>query len=339
MTKIGIELEHFVFDGNGNAPSIDLISTLYCRLCAEGYSFNKDQTVGVYKDTVWGRLYIKPDAYTHLLEIAFPPLSSLNDFSSIYGDTLETLSKALDDCGLHIEQGGCLHDMPLHYQIMASSDMQLARTKILAQRKLPLGNLAVPLFTSLIASTQVHLDQTADDPYSMSKKLYGIEYLFPLLFSSSKQFRNTQAHCIRPLIYRDNFVEGYTLTGFPAEVANSEAEYEGMVSQPWFIKDYSLIVPRAFRTIEFRGVDSLSSCNTILEMLALRLATRLVCAEIEPYENSRKHFYAVCESGRCDISLLIEHLLLLRQGASSLPTEVTLVLKKVFGEIESVIES
>lgn len=343
MSRIGVELEHFILSNDGHAPSIDAVNHAYACLLGKGYAPCTDESgvhkVGVQKNSDFGLVVVKPDAFSHLLEIAFPPVPSISDFANLYSEVIEDLSGALEKAALHIQHGGCLNDLPLNYQVMASSEMQLARTRVLEKRNLPASNLAIPLFTGVIASTQVHLDHSSHAIWNEIHPLYRTEYLFPLLFSASNKFRGEEAHCVRPLIYRHNLNDHYVLTGFPSTLPDSVPDYEQLQQQSWFIKDYSLIVPRAFGTIEFRGVDSLPTCDSISQMLALRLTTRSIAPEVEPYENQRGHYYAVCETGKCETGLLETHLLKIKQAANRFPSQLTKLLIPTIRQIECSIES
>ena len=75
--SFGLEQEHFILKA-GAAPAPADIVELFTRLSRRGlgvYSKPTDGTAGIVAlETRSGRLEIKPDGFTHVLEVAFLPL-------------------------------------------------------------------------------------------------------------------------------------------------------------------------------------------------------------------------------------------------------------------------
>lgn len=301
--SFGLEQEHFILKA-GAAPNPADIVELFTRLSCRGlgaYKQPTDGTAGVVAlETQSGRLEIKPDGFTHVLEVAFPPLQHPAEMLMLYDEVWGGIWQEIEPLGLTLQMGGCLpHELADRHSFPVSAQ-SLERQEVLLTRKMPQAPFSIDLFSAVMCATHVHLPATSPGVYGLLPFLYSYEYLIPLLFSTSHEFNGQTVHCVRPLMYRDSFADSYPATAFPVQVPDSPDAHRALIaaSHP-FVRDYSFIVPRSFGTVEFRTACAQPSAQAALELTALYIAIwhlaqqGIVSAVAEP----RAHFYRVCELG------------------------------------------
>lgn len=300
----GIEQEHFIFR-DGKSPTLQEIFLFFNALKKEGFSEHVTDSNGrplsVALGTSHGQVIIKNDFCTHILEIAFPPLNSVLVFERLYKEVVGRIGDSLSTVGCNIKYGGSLDHVPIETVLVPNdNNHNKARLEHLLNRPLPNRRYTDRKFNAAISATQIHLNVFDRSFYKIMPSLYSFEYLFPLLFSNSKTFIGYSAHCVRPLIYRDNFSPSYKACAFPDPVPNTEASYDKMLSKSeHFIRDYTFIAPRTNGTVEYRSGCSQNESGDIVNMLALRVATYYAAENGKrPYSRQSKEvFYQVCEAG------------------------------------------
>lgn len=326
--KFGVEQEHFILK-NGKPPQHTDIEDLFNLLRQNGFypiCINGDGKIGtIAKETTHGTLSIKNDFCTHILEVAFPPLSNLNDFICYYEENFETIKAALFSLGMNIEYGGILHTLPNEVILYAPNQATTIRQQRLVNRYVEPKRFSEVKFFAAICATQIHVEMPTNDLYNYLPQLYAYDYLAPLFFSNSKLFNNQRAHCVRPLIYRDSFDLSYRTYGFPSFIPKSQSDYENFIkNSTGFIKDYCLIIPREdLGTIEFRSACAQNSIATILELIVLRILVTYAAryAYQEEPQNIQEQFYKVCETGLISPEILKNHLNILENVASFISHE------------------
>lgn len=303
ISSFGIEQEHFLLKA-GDVPTADDIVTLFIRLAKRGlgsYVQPTDGTAGmVVRKMALGQLEIKTDGCTHVLEVAFPPLCHPAELLALYEETWGSIREEIIPLGLTLIEGGCLPNELGNYQKFPVSAEAQSRQQRLMMRPMPQKQFSVALLSTVMAATHVHLPTTDTSDYALLPFLYSYEYLVPLLFSRSHEFRGHQAQCVRALMYRDSFADSYAATAFPTRIPNSPESHQALVdASESFVRDYSFIVPRSFGTLEFRTACAQPSAEEALQLTALYMSIwqlaqgRQLSAVLAP----RDHFYRVCELG------------------------------------------
>lgn len=309
--SFGLEQEHFILKA-GAAPAPADIVELFTRLARRGLGAYKQPTDGtagiVALETKSGRLEIKTDGFTHVLEVAFPPLCYPAELFTFYDEAWGGIRQEIEPLGLTLHPGGCLLEELADRQSFPVSADSLERQRVLLTREMPAQPFSVDLLSAMMCATHVHLPARGPGVYRLLPFLYSYEYLIPLLFSTSHEFRGQTAHCVRPLMYRDSFADSYPATAFPVQVPDSPDAHRALIaaSRP-FVRDYSLIVPRSFGTIEFRTACAQPSAQAALELTALYIAIWHLAQHgvTSAVANPRAHFYRVCELGLagCDANV------------------------------------
>lgn len=300
--RFGVEHEFFVLAKDNSPPELSQMHDYFVRIAEANHgktSYRHNIASSVLIPTTFGNLEIKNDYCTHILEFAFPPVIQPSDFITLFADIENQTRHLFDVLGLTVVPGGVI-EIPREFHICPSHDDSGQRTKQVLSRALPHKPLANLNFNAAIAATQIHLDLFDEKIYGCLPILYDLEYIIPLCFSESTNLFGCAAHCIRPLVYFDNFEDAYLANAVPISIPHSKAEYERLLGKTkGFIRDYSFIAPTAYRTIEFRTGCSQKDVNHILEMVAFRVVALMACLNKSPVSsgNSRKHFIDVCISG------------------------------------------
>lgn len=343
--SVGVEQERFILK-HGVAPTCTDITNLLARMARKGvcsYQLSSDHTAGIAtRTTPWGTLDIKPDGFTHVLEVAFPPVPTPTIFESMHAETWGYIREAAQQEGLYFSDIGCLPDHLPNEQAFPVSALAADRQGKLLKRPLPTRTFGSVMLSSVMAATHVHLPALRSSASTMAliPVLYSYEYLVPWLFSRSRQFRGHWAHCVRPLIYRDSFADSYRAAGFPVRVPNSLETYDQLVADSEsFVRDYSFIVPRSFGTVEFRTACSQASVEAILELIGLYRAIwqLALLGEFSAVPDSRSHFYAVCEHGSAVVDPAAQSdLERLRTVSESLPDEWAVFARRALSRASQV---
>lgn len=296
----GIEEEFFVMHGSGRAPATDEIDALFIKLCELGCRGVGGSALGVPGGAVFeadGRAaVIKTEHCTHVLEIAFPPLTCPLEFCELWKQVFGLLTAAMDWLGLRIQAGSVLGEVPSHHVRPNENDPGGARQRRLIERPSTGSELFVAELFAVICSTQVSLGAAWQGVAANLESYYALEYLFPLLYSRGSRFGEQQAHSIRPLIMQANFTAEFGQVGFPADVRQSVAENE--MGATVGRRSYAYIARRENR-VEFRSADCQGDVDRVLEIAALRLLIHELVkgGYREPdIDSSRNRFFDACHA-------------------------------------------
>src|SRR5262245_42637338 len=86
--RFGVEQEQFILHDDGTPPSHGDMDEFYALLREQGHAPTAHDAAGrilaVERATQWGALVVANDGFTHILEVAFPPLRDLNLFRQLY---------------------------------------------------------------------------------------------------------------------------------------------------------------------------------------------------------------------------------------------------------------
>lgn len=313
----GVEQEFILLKNKGDVPSDQDIDRLYQLFMKEGFDINErneeGKITGIEKQMPYGIVEIKCEVCTHILEIVFPPLSETKDFIFLYKAVYKLLQEILGSLNLCCLQRSVLPEFPENYIIRTGEEVK-KRFLVLDDKEEE--SYSADFFPILISSTQIHLNILDSNLYKDLHKYYDFEYLFPLFFSNSEHYDQLSAHCLRPLLYRDNFPLNNSANSFPKVIPKSESAYIKQFDRCDPVhRDYSFICPRPeLGTVEYRTACTQNDPNQILEMIALRagIHSLIKAGTVTEFRNSREVFYDVCESGKIAGELLEKdyHLLL-----------------------------
>ena len=338
----GIEQEFFIFNKDGTVPSNKEIDGLYFSFLKNGYElFEKNENkeiIGIKKTTQFGEILLISEVCTHIIEIVFPPLSKLNNFELLYNEIVTNLITILNESNLIMFYKAILSEFPKNFIIRTSSK---TKNRLLNYDYNTKNKYSLNLFLILISSTQIHLNILDNKFYNNLLKYYHFEYLFPLLFSNSSNYEELNAHCIRPLLYKDNYHENYYANSFPEILPNTEYKYSQFLNKSvGFVRDYTLICPRPeLQTVEFRTTCTQYDLNKILDIIALRVAIHsLITNNINlKTRNGRDFFYKVCETGIVKKEILQNDYNLLKKSIELIDKQYINHLKKVLNKIEKIL--
>lgn len=341
MIDFGIEQEFLILKSTGKVPSNVDIDNLYNLILENGFKptiFNeKKQLIGVKKNYNEGTVIFKSEVCTHIFEIVFSPFEDLNLFAGYYNNQIKFFKDSLNKLNLEIFPKSALpslNEEPI-YRILKNVKDRAILTNYNTE-----GEFSFKEYLILISSTQIHLNILDDFFYRNLKFYYYFEYVFPLLYSTSKQ-KTRNAHCLRPLFYRDSYNNDYIFNSYPRTIPKSKIEYQSSLEKSvGFVKDYTLISPRNdLNTVEFRTTDTQFEIGNILEIISLRIAIHiLIINESElPIDtnNSRDIFYIVCETGQIEKEKLKNDYNMLSKSVNLIDKQYVLHLERALMKIEN----
>jgi hypothetical protein len=281
---IGIEVEYFIAhvhtDGSFTLATKDEYMKVVGYLI-RNFSYldtlSSGQVGRVSKDTSLGFVAIKPDFAWHILEIAFPPRSNLEELEVVVDSILFQVDEALNVYGLQRLDLSCLPRVPAYIELV-----ELARLSghiDLLRNQSDESIYSNPLYPALIAATHVHLNVLNEDTFLLLPKLYSFESEARAKFSRVQNFSGIQSNRHRELFYKHNLGSRYLLSDIPEEIPNNLATYADLYDRsirlfpndPYFpVRDLTAIRPTRFGTIEFRSSCSFLEGKKLLAIAAFR---------------------------------------------------------------------
>jgi len=322
----GVEQEHFVFHPGKRPPSHRTIEHLWDLLIANsGFSERCANSTGmrlsIQRPSPHGPIVISNDACTHIIEVSFPKMASLDAFAELYQTTWETLEGNLCELDLEIYLGSSIDDcLPrksteakdarhahvIDLDDLASvnwrpkeSDPDGARLRKILQR-MKLGSpLFAQAFPACFTATHINFDLDVNEVVSRLHGLYAREIDVPARFAQCGVFRQVSGRCVRLLSWLANFHGSYPLLGIPARLPDSVKEYEELCSQ-CDGRDFSFVSIRNARRVEFRSACSQPTVEDVLDLIRFRWESYQISVD-EPVldmESIRAEFIRVCKNGR-----------------------------------------
>lgn len=338
--QFGVETEHFLFREARPASQND-INELFAQLRSEGFQpgpcDGDSQLRYMWRPTKAGPVVLKTDYCTHIVEGAFPPVTDVGLFCSLYDEYWRVLNGCVRTLGLRILPGAVLSDVP-DVIFFATDPDDGERLRRLNERSVTLGPYGHQYCFAAMAATQVHLNILDSQFYARLPMLYQMEYLVPLLFSNGQNFRGRYAYSVRPLLYRDSFDASWLACGVPQHIPDSPAAYQAMVdSNGEFVRDYSFICPSRHGTVEFRSACSQTALSKIVELIALRAGTVWAARRglVTPWGSSRELFYHTCETGQPPQDVVQRDLATLKLISGELPDPLDRSLCRAVQRAES----
>jgi hypothetical protein len=296
LPYFGVEQEHFVFHPGKRPPSHRTTELLWDLLIANsGFSPRSTTSSGmrlsIERDSQYGPIVISNDSCTHIIEVAFPKMDSIDAFAELYQTTWQTLEEhlreleleiylgsSIDDCwpqnSAFVKDENCsntidLDDVSVINWRPKESEPEGTRLKKFLQRQ----RLEDPLFTqsfpACFTSTHINFDLDAEEVIRRLPGLYAHEVDVPKRFTQCKVFRGVKGQCVRLLAWLANYHRPYPMLGIPDRLPISLAEYNELCSQ-CDGRDYSFVSIRDARRVEFRSACSQPTVYDVLELIRFR---------------------------------------------------------------------
>jgi hypothetical protein len=341
---VGVEEERFVLNADGSAPSLEQVLQIFETLAKEGFQRRQVDERGrpfsLGKEYSEGYLSLKMDSFTHIVEIALPPIFSPERIKQILEDTWTSVVQASDRLGLVIIQDNSYLPNPSGAQFMPN----FTRAQWMLDREKPkargLSNYDPELFLGTMTSTQVHLN-AEKDIYPQLPKLYEFEYLISILFRN--QSMQDPAFDNRNMTWLSVFPPSYCAAGIPDPIPFERRQYEALIEKTQdFRKDYGFIVPRKTGSIEFRTADSQPSSDSTLELIAFRIGTLIASRKfklhIEP-DQIRRSLASTYQFGTFDRKLIWIHANEIYSIYAEIPVEWKPYFKSALTRFRSYLEN
>jgi hypothetical protein len=274
----------------------------------------------VNRDVNGGYISIKNDFCTHILETSLPPKKNLHELEQLFTETWELLDELLEKRGITRSNEASLAALPPNWSPIPNPRLEWFKQR---RPSAPPSEYWHQNFGAFICATQIHLNLLGPNFFALLPKLYSFEYLTPLLYTRSPRFDTKQAHCTRPLVYRDNYPTDYIANAFPENIPATAAQYEEMIAKtPGFIRDYTFIAPRKFGTIEFRTGCSQQTFFEITAIAALKTAGFIAAGmNTSAPRTSREDFFEICKTGKIKPQALKQDLAELEKAVQQLPEQ------------------
>ncbi|MHB0939416.1 MAG: hypothetical protein ACYC6A_23730 [Armatimonadota bacterium] len=338
----GIEQEQFIFHLDGTPPSREETIAVFETLATRGMTpkayHQSGELLAVKREMPGGPLVMKNDFCSHIFEIAFPPVRSVDEFTEIYHEAEVLATEVLAGFGLRVRPGGSLAAMPEEIVLRASdSDDVQKRMDHYDSRPLPKRPFSHRFFFAGMCSIHCHLNILDDALYSRLPAMYSVEYLVPLLYSESPVFNGRRAHCVRPLMYRDGFCLAYRASAIPDPIPTTRTAYRAFIAgSQGFIRDYTFIAPSWRGTVEFRTACVQPSLDELIEVLALRVALVLGVSRGYWHERPNLHalFWNACLTGTAPQAVLDKDYAMLTRLQAELPEDLQVPLRRVLNRFE-----
>ncbi|WP_161962337.1 hypothetical protein [Nocardioides speluncae] len=299
--RVGVEEERFVLV-DGRAPATAEFRALITELARRGgYAVAEVGTTAgplleARRETPTGRVTVKHDYGTHLVEVAYPPVSTRDELVALYAEVWDGLRPAAEATGVDFLDTSYLADLPAGY-VYAEHDMYAARTERLIGRPLPPAPLAAPHFLAHLAATQVTIEVDPEWLVAHLPAAYSLLYLVPSTFSRPQQVGGRSYRAARPPAYRDNLPH-HPLAGVPRELPSTLADYRRTQADvPLGLRDYSFFSIRDNGLVEVRVGDALPTAGAVADLVALVLGLVRYAADAAPSAAPADEFYRFCEDG------------------------------------------
>jgi hypothetical protein len=310
IRRFGIEEEHFICNYKG-IPSISDLERLWANLKNKEWidRTSSSKTIpGVQKKVEDGIIEIKPDYCTHILEISYPPVKSLNSFKQYFNLVWTDLSKSLFSEGLFVSPVSALNENPKNV-ILYDSCGNLERLLRAKSRNLPSRKFASPNAPALMTGFQVSVELLESDSIDFLN-LY--KYLFGAieLFCEKGELNGSKARKIRPLLYRDLYSDEHPALGYPGSIPNHKNYLKWLSEKDANIRDYRFVALRSKNRLEFRLSDSQNQLNEMFKIISYHLAIFDIHKNfLLPEKFNSQNFYNVCENEPClDLTKLVRNL-------------------------------
>lgn len=325
----GVEQEHFVFHSGKRPPSHRTTERLWDLLIANsGFSSRCTNSSGmrlsIQRPSPFGPIVISNDSCSHIIEVSFPKMDSVDAFAELYLDTWQTLEEHLSELELEIYLGSCMDDcLPrktagykdtsaLHKIDLddldsinwrpKETDPEGVRLKHILQRPVIESPLFAQSFPACFTATHINFDLEAKEVISRLPGLYAHEIDVPTRYSQCETFRGVGGRCIRLLAWLANFHRPYPMLGIPDRLPSNLEDYQELCSQ-CDGRDFTFVSIRDARRVEFRSACSQPTVDDVLELIRFRWESYQSAKDQPPMDldTIRAEFVEACRTGRSSL--------------------------------------
>jgi hypothetical protein len=327
----GVEQERFLLRGGGAASDVQAIALLdrVVALIREGHAPGLSGGTRIEEawavDCRFGAIKLSFEGYPHQVEAALPPVEGLDELIALHEAVWGLIGAVAGEMGLELGRGAYFRapgDVRLSSLTPAAKRLRFVRFEDAARRD---GLFSSRTYLASVCSTQVHLDVGPQEAFELLPALYSYMYVVPALFSVSRSLWDPDlVHNVRMLVLRDSYPPDYPLALFPLEIPTSPEHHQRLILACDGGRDYSLVAPRAFGTLEFRAADAQTDPERLAELCAFYLLlVRAAAAGVLPVrEEAAALYWRTCQSGAPDPELLLADLIAMGAVAFELPDPV-----------------
>ncbi|WP_404308258.1 hypothetical protein [Neorhodopirellula lusitana] len=220
--KFGIEHEFFMLrETDDHVPTLSEINRFFDHVCQSHSGFGQIHCRGCFTDVeleISGHVVcISCEAFTHVVELTFPPLDSVEEFAFLIETALILVDRSARYTGLkRLASSSLSTDFQNVIRCNSRTDHNGDRVSGL----LGLPDSGRPFYHRAalrsVAATQMSVDLHPFADYV--KNLYSVEMFIPRYFSNSKEMLGASGHCLRPLYLWDYFKGLEIWTGIPQDI-------------------------------------------------------------------------------------------------------------------------
>ncbi len=339
ILTLGVEQEFFLYSGGrvvSHRESQEFLNSLSTVIESRAI-WKHDEGVGHHlanvRMSIDGRdVDVKYDHHPHLLEIAFPPIRSLVELEKIINSVLIAIDTTCCRVGLRVEYSPFLREGQSPDLLQSCHSLCVA-LRDYRRRVSPMENsLEILNFSAYIAATQFHIGGC---PWSKVANIINNLYLSEARLGQVAWSYIDSALRLPSKRFSGYFksLPNYPLVGYPrmeqwswdawleclfrmpiAQTVDNKSATHVDWTDPEAIlgakRDLTIIKPRLFGTIEFRGDPCLPSADSILAVAAARLGYVQYCLQVVDNGcsliDSSKAWYAMLqEPGKIGIDMQI----------------------------------
>jgi hypothetical protein len=276
--------------------------------------------LAIQRASLYGPIVISFESCSHIIEVSFPKMDSLDAFAELYLATWQTLDEHLSELELEIYLGSSIddcwprkpapgkdaarsHTIDLDDVSVISwrpkeSDPEGLRLKKFLQRPVLKSPLFVQSFPACFTSTHVNFDLDAEEVVSRLPGLYAHEIDVPKRFAQCEVFRQVRGRCVRVLAWLENFHRPYPMLGIPDQLPTNLSEYKELCAQ-CDGRDFSFESIRDSRRVEFRSACSQPTLEDVVDLIRFRWVSYQASMD-QPsldLDSIRAEFVKACEMG------------------------------------------
>jgi hypothetical protein len=330
---LGLEQERFLVRRGVAASDVQAIAMFdgVAALANAGYAPGLGEARR--KDEAWivnsrhGPVKLSFEGYPHQIEAALPPVVGLSEMIGLHESVWSVIEASAAGLGLELGEGAHF-SAPSHVRLSSTTPPAKRRRFVTFEdASFRAGRFSSATYLASVCATQLHLNSDPDVVFGLLPALYAYMYIVPALFSESRG----PVHNMRMLVLRDSYPQGYPLALFPSQIPGSALDHARLVGACDGGRDYSLIAPRSFGTLEFRAADAQTDPDRLAELCAfyVLLVRSASAGLIGPREGADELFWTACESGLPDASLLLSDLAAIAATCCRLPDPVTVAFSRL----------
>lgn len=334
----GLEQERFLLRRGVAASDVQAIAMFdaVVALANAGYAPGLGQARR--KDEAWivnsrhGPIKLSFEGYPHQVEAALPPVAGLSEMIRLHDSIWSVIEHAATSLGLELGEGAHF-SAPGHVRLSSTTPVaKRERFVTFEDASCKARRFSSRTYLASVCATQLHLDADSEDMFGLLPALYAYMYIVPALFSKSRRLSaHGPVHNVRMLVLRDSYPEGYPLALFPPQIPSSVEDHARLVQACNGGRDYSLVAPRTFGTLEFRAADAQTEADRLAELCAfyVLLVRSARAGVIGPRADAAERFWSACEQGPPDARLLLNDLAAIGSTCYRAPDPVTAAFSRL----------